>query len=488
MRRDNLSHVVAMLSAAVCFLGVALARTGDMDSVIASSMSTVLATVSGATKLTASDGATRDNFGISVAVSGDYAIVGAHRDDDNGTDSGSAYIFMRGGNNWVEQGKLIPGDGAADDRFGYSVAISGDYAIVGAYRDDDKGFDSGSAYIFVRTLSGWTEQAKLTAGDGAAGDNFGISVAIDGDHAIVGAYADDDNGLDSGSAYVFVRSGSTWSQQAKLTAGLDGATQDYFGRSVAISGDYAIVGAYRDDDQGTDSGSAYVFMRDATGWTQQAKLTAGDGADGDQFGWSVAIDGSYALVGAWLATANDFQSGSAYVFVRSGSNWVEQAKLIADDGQAQDFFGNSVSLSGAHALIGAYGDDDTAIDSGSAYVFVRNGSTWTQRAKLTARDGTWFDNFGVSVSVNGKYTLIGADEDDDKGASSGSAYVFQTCYDFSGDALVGVEDIQTVAAQWGKQSSDPNWDAIRQFDLDGDNAITIIDVMLVAAAWGTPCS
>jgi hypothetical protein len=233
------------------------------------------------------------------------------------------------------ESKLTAGDGAAYDAFGGSVAINGDTAIVGACYDDvGANSDQGSAYVFVRSGTAWTQQAQLTAGDGAAGDHFGKSVAISGDTAIVGADdADVGANIDQGSAYVFVRSGTAWTQQAQLTAG-DGAAGDLFGASVAISGDTAIVGAY-DDDVGanSDQGSAYVFVRSGTTWTQQAQLTAGDGAAGDAFGKSVAISGDTAIVGAGYddVGANSDQ-GSAYVFVRSGTAWSQQAKLTAGDG------------------------------------------------------------------------------------------------------------------------------------------------------------
>jgi len=284
-------------------------------------------------KLLASDGAVGDYFGRSVSIDGDYAIVGALHDNDNGDWSGSAYVFIRSGTAWAEQAKLLASDGAAYDYFGCSVSIDGDYAIVGAWDDDDIVASSGSAYVFTRSGTDWTEQAKLLASDGAVGDSFGCSVSIDGDYAIIGADYDDDNGSQSGSAYVFTRSGTDWTQQAKLLAS-DGDIGDRFGVSVSIDGDYAIVGADSDDDNGDMSGSAYVFTRSGTDWTQQAKLLASDIAGGDQFGWSVSIDGDYAIVGAWRDDDNGVDSGSAYVFTRSGTDWIQQAKLLASDGAA----------------------------------------------------------------------------------------------------------------------------------------------------------
>ena len=247
-------------------------------------------------KLTASDADNYDSFGMSVSISGDYAVVGAYADDDAGGSSGSAYIFVRNGTTWTEQEKLTASDAASRDQFGNSVSISGDYAVVGAYTDDDGGSsNSGSAYIFVRNGTTWSQQQKLTASDAAAGDQFGNSVSISGDYAVVGAYADDDAGGQSGSAYIFVRNGTAWTEQQKLTAS-DAASSDQFGRSVSISGDYAVVGAHQNAGAGSRSGSAYIFVRNGTTWTEQEKLTASDAASGDYFGSSVSISGDYAVV------------------------------------------------------------------------------------------------------------------------------------------------------------------------------------------------
>ncbi|MCK4653795.1 MAG: FG-GAP repeat protein [Candidatus Cloacimonetes bacterium] len=202
-------------------------------------------------KLTASDGAEDDHFGHSVSINGDYAVIGAYWDDDNGTNSGSAYIFHKSGTSWSEQAKLIASDGAFVDMFGWSVSIDGDYAVIGAYWDDN---GSGSAYIFHRSGTTWTEQAKLTASDGADYDYFGSSVSISGDYAVIGANYDDE----SGSAYIFLRSGTIWTQQAKITAS-DGSDYDLFGSSVSIDGDYTVIGASRDNDNGSESGSAYFY-------------------------------------------------------------------------------------------------------------------------------------------------------------------------------------------------------------------------------------
>ena len=388
-------------------------------------------------KLLANDSAAWGSFGYSVSLStdGSIALIGAYGDGD---ESGSAYVFTRaedGG--WIQQAKLTADDGATNDWFGYSVSLSADggMALIGAVYDDDKGDYSGSAYVFTRAADGgWIQQTKLIADDGATNDWFGYSVSLsaDGSVALIGARYDDDKGDSSGSAYIFTRAADgTWIQQDKLTAG-DGAAWDYFGNSVSLSADggTALIGAHFDNDKSTDSGSAYVFTRAADGsWSQQAKLIADDGAEKDEFGWSVSLsaDGSVALIGSRYDDDKGDSSGSAYIFTRApDGTWIQQDKLIAGDGAAGGSFGHSVSLSanGTAALIGAIGDNDKGDGSGSAYVFIRAADdSWSQQAKLTPDDGATADSFGRSVflSADGGIALIGASGDENH---SGSAYVF----------------------------------------------------------------
>ena len=294
--------------------------------------------------------------------------------------------------------------------------MDGDTAVAGALFDDDNGSQSGAAYVFTRESGVWSQSAKLIASDGAAGDRFGASVAVDGDTAVAGAFGDADNGSDSGAAYVFTRESGVWSQSAKLTAS-NGARGDRFGWSVAVDGDTAVAGAYLDDDDdhGSESGSAYVFTRESGVWSQSAKLTPSDGARGDRFGYSVAVDGDTAVAGA--------ESGSAYVFTRESGVWSQSAKLTPSDGAAGDYFGRSVAVDGDTAVAGAYLDDDNGSWSGSAYVFTRESGVWSQSAKLTPSDGAREDWFGWSVAVDGDTAVAGAVFDDDNGSESGSAYV-----------------------------------------------------------------
>ncbi len=376
-------------------------------------------------KLEPNDRPANESFGRSVSLWGDTAIVGAELDDDRGSYSGSVYVFVRSGSAWTQQRKLTAGDGAAYDYFGRSVSIESNTVVVGAHGNDDSGYTSGSAYVFVRSGSIWTQQEKLSAPDGAAWDHFGYSVSVSKDTVIVGAHEDDDDGEDSGSAHVYVRSGTDWNHEAKLTS-TNAAAGDYFGHSVSVADDTVVVGAYGDDDNGSESGSAYVFVRSGTNWNPEAKLVAGDGASYDYFGHSVAVAADTVVVGVYRDDDTGEDSGSASVFTRNGGIWGRQQKLTGGDAAAGDYFGGSVSISGDTALVGAYGDDDgRGEDSGSAYVFIHTGGVWNLQQKLTAGDGADSDWFGSSVSLSGDTALIGA-RGDDVGSTNGqgSAYVF----------------------------------------------------------------
>ena len=307
-----------------------------------------------------------DSLGYSVSVSGDTAVVGAYGRDVYGSSSGAAYVFVRSGTSWSQQAELTPSEGAGDDYFGISVSVSGDTAVVGAYGRDVDGPYSGAAYVFVRSGTAWSQQAELTPADGVSYGFFGGAVSVNGDTAIVGAEGNDDNGDGSGSAYIFARSGTSWSQQAILTAS-ESVSGDYFGKSVSVCGDTAIVGAYWDDDNGAQSGSVYIFVRSGSSWSHQAKLIASDGASGDKFGLSVSVSGNTAVVGAHHDDDNGENSGSAYVFERDGTAWSEISKLIAADGASHDNFGHSASVSGNSIVVGAYGKDT---NQGSAYAFL----------------------------------------------------------------------------------------------------------------------
>ena len=343
----------------------------------------------------------------------------------------------------LAQLKLVASDAAAGDEFGYSVAIDGDTLVVGAYAKDS---DTGSVYVFRTSDGGATygQVAKLTASDGASGDKFGVSVAIDGATVVVGAYYKNSY---RGAAYVFrtTDGGATYDEIAKLTAS-DGASYDYFGISVAIDGDTVVIGAYR---AGT-GGAVYVLRTSDGGATygEVAKLTASDAAADDKFGVSVAIDGATVVVGAYYGSNN--WKGSTYVFLTTdgGATYGQVAKLTASDAAAGDYFGWSVAIDGDTVVVGAPNGE-------AAYVFrtTNGGATYNQLAKLTADDAEG-DRFGVSVAIDGNTVVVGAQYDDDGGSNSGSAYVFRTT---DGGATYGQMAKLTASDAAGATTSAGPW-------------------------------
>ena len=434
----------------------------------------------------ASNTDTADLFGFSVAVSGDTVVVGAPGESSNATGvngdetdnseqrSGAAYVFVRDGTgNWIQQAYLKASNTDEDDRFGSSVAISGDTVVVGAWweasnatgvngdQSDNSAIRSGAAYVFVRDGTGnWAQEAYLKASNTNSNDAFGGSVAVSGDTVVVGA------GLEgSGAAYVFDRNGAgNWTQQAYLKAS-NGEQGDLFGYSVAVSGDTVVVGAHEEDSNATgingnesnnsaiSSGAAYVFVRDGSGnWMQQAYLKASNTDANDLFGISVAISGSTVVIGASGEGSSSFGvngdetndnmagSGAAYMFFRDGSgNWSQQAYLKPSNPGLGDAFGESVAISGATVVVGAQNESSFSnpFRSGAAYAFVRDGSgAWNQEAYLKASTSTANDSLGYSVAVSGDTVMAGAPDEDSaatgidgdavsNGASdSGAAYSF----------------------------------------------------------------
>lgn len=361
-------------------------------------------------KLTATDAAADDLFGISVSISGDTVIIGAT--DDNREDSfvGSAYLFDATTGNQFD--RLTALDATTNHFFGTSVSISGDTAIIGAYGDRHAGTNSGAAYLF--DVQSGEQRFKLVADDAGPEDYFGWSVAISGNTAIVGAFGDRPDGSPKGAAYLFdVTSGQ---QLAKL---IPPDVTNFFGYRVGISGNTAIIGAIHDGHAGTSSGAAYLF--DVATGTQLFKLTASDAAANDQFGISVAISGDRAIVGASVDDHDSrVNAGSVYAFdVTTGS---QLYKLTASDALSNDQFGWSAAISGNTAIVGAIRDDGIHTNSGSAYVF--DLSTGNQLAKFTASDAGAEDFFGSSVAIGATTAVIGAHLNDDAGNNSGSAYVF----------------------------------------------------------------
>ena len=338
---------------------------------------------------------------------------------------------------WIEQDKLIASDGAIEDRFGWSVWIDDDCAFVGAPLDDDNGIDSGSVYVFTRNGNSWIQQQKLLPSDGSAGDRFG-TVFHKGDTAFVGAFYDDDNGIDSGSVYVFTYDGSMWTEQQKLIPS-DGAANDNFGYSIAFDGDTALIGAPGPLDTGASPGYVYVFKYEGSSWIEEVKLLASDGAANDQFGYDSSIRGDYIVVGARGDDDLTTSAGSAYIFYYDGDEWIEQAKLMAPDGAMHDWFGDSVEIYRDIVCIGAPRDDDKGFNSGSVYVYNREGTTWTFQAKLTPSDGRADDWFGASIIMDQNRAVIGA-PGNFASTTAGYAYIFKY------DGISWIEEARLAAS------------------------------------------
>lgn len=317
----------------------------------------------------------------------------------------------------TEDAKLTASDGEADDHFSNAVALDGDTLVVGAQAE---GSGRGAVYAFQRVNGIWLQQDKLTASDGEAGDLFGSSVDVNGDTLVVGAPFDDS---ERGAAYVFRMVGLHWVQEAKLLA-VGGQADDDFGVRVALHEDTVIIGAIK-VDWSSKGGAAYAFVRTGSVWAQQAKLQPGDWGPGSCFGGSVDVEGDRAVVGRPLDDLGAYQEGSAYVFERSGSSWSQKAKLTASDAEAGDMFGHSISLSGDRVAMGAIYDGDLGQFSGSAYVFENVGGTWSQQAKLLAWDGSEKDQFGFSIALEGDMLVVGARYHDVHGDSyEGALYAY----------------------------------------------------------------
>ena len=393
-------------------------------------------------KLVAGDTADNTSFGMSGDVDGDLAIVGAPGDDVNGTNSGAAYIFSRelgGLDGWGQVTKLVASDAAADDLFGVSVDISGDYAVVGAVAEDGAGTGRGAAYIFYRNQGGadsWGQVKKLTASAAADNDGFGFAIALEGDTLIVGADGEDGDGTDEGAAYIFYKDqggADNWGPVVRLVAG-DPDDVDQFGYSIDLSGDVAVIGSPGENGTGSNRGAAYIFSRDlggADGWGQLKKLTASDTFDDVWFGTSVALDGALAVIGAGWDNGGGTDKGAAYLFGRDqggADNWGQFKKLTASDAHDSDFFGYDVAVDGDYVIVGAGWSKGGGTQRGQAYVFVRSeGGTdnWGEAQILRASDGANEDWFGFSVAIDGLYLLSGASGEDGAGVSRGAAYMFR---------------------------------------------------------------
>lgn len=378
-------------------------------------------------RLFGSDQVFAHDFGTDVALDGDTALVGASNADIGGnTRQGAAYVFVREEDQWIEQAQLLAHDGAKEDGFGWSVGIDGDTAVVGARDVNIEGeINQGAAYVYFRVGTEWFEATKLVASDGDELDKFGHSVAIDGDTLVVGATgAAGAGGVDTGAAYVFKKEGVPWIEQAKLYDA-EGQGSDFFGEDVALEGDTALVGARLVTVEGDPGrGAAYVYTRTGSTWSLEQKLLASDGAP-DEFGKAVAIDGHTALIGAWFKNIDgNALQGAAYLFRRMGTIWTEQQRLTASDGQVQGLFGKATAILDGVALVGAEFDFPGDNQRGVVYEYRNQGGAWVEIQKFAAPEGNGIDLFGRSIALDPDRALIAQNGEAVLPPIGGSAWIF----------------------------------------------------------------
>lgn len=373
----------------------------------------------------AKDGKAEDYFGYSAAIDGNTVLVGAHKADINGAkDAGAAYVFVLGENGWYQQAKLVAEPFFAGDTLGGNVALINDIAMLGVIRRDDKGKDSGAVISYERQSDNWLQKQILTAPDAKPGDAFGQSISLTENYLIIGAPRNDALGKDSGAVYIFKRENGTWSYQTKITAS-DGAEGDLFGISVAIDGNTILVGADLHDEKEENAGAVYVYVLSNNQWKQEAKLMASDGNKTDIFGVRVAISENTALVSARRDDIEGIgkDAGSAYIFERKGRIWTQKIKLTSPDGKADDRYGRGVALNKDTAIISAMNHDSKGVDAGALYVYKKGASGWKYTSKITAKVSLPNDRFGWNVDLSKGMAVIATPNHNGTGMDSGAVFI-----------------------------------------------------------------
>ena len=387
-----------------------------------------------------------EQLGGSVAIDGDVAVAGA-LSGNNG--AGAAYVYERIDGTWVETAKLVSSDPGANELFGKSVAVAGDTIVVGEQRDQDAGVGKGAVHVFARNGGVWSHAAKLVASPRVSNGEFGCDVAISGDTIAVGSYG---YGGYAGGAYVFQRVGSSWAQQAVIGSPSSGAHA--LGWSLDIDGDTLLIGCHEDDALGSDSGAAYVYTRSGEAWSYRQQLVASDGAANDYFGRSVAIGGGVALIGANADDDLGNWSGAAYLFKGSGSSWAQAEKILPSDGAAQDEFGFAVAFDGQSAVIGAQKTSQLGAATGRAYLYTYDGTGLTEVRALSASDAAADAYYGAAVAVSGNSCLIGAYSASPVVENSGEAYIYDSHYTVAEDEVLVVE---APGVLWNDWDPDMEW-------------------------------
>ncbi|WP_052713148.1 FG-GAP repeat protein [Pseudoalteromonas rubra] len=376
-------------------------------------------------RLLANDGRAQDYFGYGAAIDGNTVLVGAHQADVNDIkDGGVGYVYVLGDKGWQQQAKLVAKPLSADDTLGGKVVLNNNIAMLGGMRRDDKGKDAGAVVAFERNAGAWTQAQIVTAPDAKPGDAFGQSLALTDTTLVIGAPRNDTKANDAGAAYIFQRTGDSWRYHSKIMAS-DGAAGDLFGIDVAIDGNTIAVGADLHDKTAENAGAVYVYVLEENQWQQQAKLMAADGGDTDIFGVRVAISGDTALISARRDDVEGLgvDAGSAYIFERTGTRWTQSQKLTSPDGAADDRFGRGVALSGDTAIISAMNHDAQGKDTGALYVYKKHANGWHYSSKVAAKNAQAGDQFGWNVGLSGGKAVIATPHHDANGKESGAVYV-----------------------------------------------------------------
>lgn len=377
-------------------------------------------------KLVVDESGEHDCVGRSVALDGDTLMAGAKGDDDFGSNSGAVYVFRREGTKWVKEAKLKASDAEIDDFFGFSVGVDGDLAVVGAWQEDDRGNGAGAAYVFRRIDGAWKETAKITAPDGGPFDQFGYASAVYGGTIVVGARSAKVGDVeDAGAAYVFEHDGRGWVQKAKLINETP-ATIDMFGGAVAVHGDTIVIGASGDDVAALNAGSASVYKRRGDKWVRQGRLLPTDPRPEDAFGFSVGVSSDTVMVGSFRRDDAGADSGAIFAYERDGDGWTHTQRLVASDADHGELFGWSLDISGDKVIVGAWHDrlgGDPEGPPGSAYLFARDDGRWALEKKLVSPKRGALDLFGWAVAIEGETVAIGARFDDDAALEAGAVYV-----------------------------------------------------------------
>ena len=371
--------------------------------------------------ITASDGQSSDYFGQSLARDGNRIVVGAYLEDQAATSGGAAYVFEKQSGVWVEIQKLMASDAETSDWFGWSVAIDGDVVLVGAPGEDEKGSNAGAAYVFRFNGSTWVEEQKLIGGDAMPNDQFGYAVTLEGDHAAVGSPFHDDPLGDDGAVYYYHFQGAIfgWLEDGKLIPIDADTTMDYFGAALSMDNDNLFVGAHGD---GANSGSVFWFERSGNHWIETQKILTATNDNWTNFGQSLDAEGDVLIVGAPLDDEFGSDSGVAYVFRRNGSTYDFEVKLVPDLSQAFGWFGHAVAISGNSAVVGCPLNSEYLASCGLLYKFQYNGTVWAQEDRVVSATSASSDQVGTSVDMSGADFVVGAIFGDDGAAGAGAVY------------------------------------------------------------------